>query len=265
MHDLIDLTYSLLEYKYSNSALLQEWDRRLLGISLDLPATYLNASEPFSPPTKKDVAQPMFTEPSTTTPSTDGPTSFLWQAPNSNAVLFFGQRWVELHGFISRLVEFQHKSPSSSTPSSSILSEKLINKKYPAWLEYALKLSRARGYWTLYPSEVAATNLATIHNELFIPPEEYEAEGRGESGGTEVTLAAAPLLDRLPNGGSLPGFDQLPLLTWDGEATKLRSLDASAAEYTKDFRRIIGGCEDLLASDLIPGKSAADLFCSKDA
>lgn len=193
---------------------------------------------------------------------TDEPTSFLWQAPNSNAVLYFGQRWVELHGFVSRLVEFQHKSPSSS--SSSLLSEKLVSKKYPAWLEHALKLSRARGYWTLYPSNAAATNLATVHNELFIAPEEYEGDSVEDSiEGTEVTLADGPLLDRLPGGGSLPGFDQLPLLTWDGEVTGLRDFDTFASEYASKFRRTIGGCEGFLPSDLIPEKSAADLFCSK--
>jgi len=258
----VDLKYSLLEYKYSNPALLQEWDRRILGISLDLPATYLNATERFSPPTTKDVVKPAVSTPEPVL--TDEPTSFLWQAPNSNAVLYFGQRWVELHGFVSRLVEFQHKSPSSSSSSSSLLSEKLVSKKYPAWLEHALKLSRARGYWTLYPSKVAATNLATIHNELFIAPEEYEGGAVGDSiEGTEVTLAAGPLLDRLPGGGGLPAFDQLPLLTWDGEVTGLRDFDTFASEYASKFRRTIGGCEDFLPSDLIPEKSAADLFCSK--
>lgn len=254
----VDLKYSLLEYGYSNAAVLQEWDRRLLGISLDLPATYLNVSEPFSPPTRKDAVHLA----AAAAAATDEPTSFLWQAPNSNAVLFFGQKWVELHGFVSRLVDFQHGSPSPAP----LLSEKLVSKRYPAWLEHALKLSRARGYWTLYPSKMTASNLATIHNELYTPPEEYEADAtRDPSDATEIILADGPLLDRLPNGGNLPPFNQLPLVTWDGLVTKLHDFDSAASDYAAKFRRTIGGCEDLLPSDLLPQKSAGDLFCSKEA
>ncbi|KAL1862585.1 hypothetical protein VTK73DRAFT_6748 [Phialemonium thermophilum] len=252
------LRYTLLEYKYSNAAVLQQWEKRLLGISLHLPATLLNASEPFRPPTKLDAENHVMESGKT---AVDGPTSFLWQAPNSDAMLLFGQKWAELHGFVSRLLEYQHKSP----PTQPFLSQKLVSKKYPAWLEHALQLCRARGYWTLYPSEAVATDLATIHNELYQAPEEFEAEFEPDPAEwSELVLTSRRLLEQLPDGGSLPPFKDLPLLAWDGKVTNLATLDTESREYTVTFREAIGGCEGLKPADLTPKLTAADLFCSKE-
>lgn len=229
-----------------------------MGISLDLPSTYLNDSTSFTPPTKKDAAH------QSTEHRPDGPTPFLWQAPSSNAVLFFGQKWVELHGFVSRLTDVQHRFPASP---AGFLSAKSASKKYPSWLEHALRLSRARGYWTLYPGE--GSNLATVHTELYRPPEEYEDELALESGEKKEsgaagrkTLAKTLVLDH--NGGLLPPFAELPLLSWDGRVVGLEELDREAAEYTTEFRGSVGGCEDLKPFELLAKASAADLFCEKE-
>ncbi|KAL2023399.1 hypothetical protein VTK56DRAFT_2756 [Thermocarpiscus australiensis] len=248
------LKYAALEYLYSRAALLQEWDSRLLGISLDLPSTYLNASGPFAPPSRKESAR-------LSDSRTDDSTSFLWQAPNSNAALYTGQKWVELHALVSNLLEFQR----STQPLPAFFSEKLVSKRYPSWLEHALKLSRARGYWTLYPSESTARHLATVHNELYRAPEEYEKELRKDTlEDKELTLSTGGLPEGLPGRHSLLSFSEMPLLLWDGRATELADLDNAAAEYTDEFRRAVGGCGQLAPEHLVPKKSMKDMFCMKD-
>ena len=269
-----DLRYSVLEYMYSSAAISQEWDTRLMGISLDLPQAYLNDTVPFVPPTKKDAPLPSppplddIPAPPPTPPS-DGPTPFLWQAPSSNAILFSGSKWVELHGFVSRLLDAQHRLPS--TP-SSFLSSKTVSKKFPSWLEHALRLARARGYWTLYPADTpAAGRFAVVHADLYKAPEEYEdehdeegellpspasAEGRGPQGQEMLARELVP-------GGHhpLPPFREMPLLSWDGRVVALEELDRGAAGYTTEFREAVGGCEDLEGSQLLAKADAADLFC----
>ncbi|KAK3390382.1 hypothetical protein B0H63DRAFT_519608 [Podospora didyma] len=248
------LKYAVLEYTCSTAAVLQEWDSRLFGISLDLPSTLLGGPNEFRPPAKQDASR------SRAAPADDA-TTFLWQAPNSNAVLYMGQKWVELHEFVSRLLEFQH----TITPVPHFFADKFVSKRYPSWLEHALKLSRARGYWTLYPSQPTASNLATVHHELNKGPEEYEPELERDSAQvTEVTLTSGPLLNSLPSGGSLLPFNEMPLLLWDGTPTTLTDLDSAAADYVAEFRHLIGGCETLEPEDLIPRKSVGDLFCTKD-
>ena len=247
---------------------MQQWDSRLLGISLDLPSVFLNASEPFQPPSAKQneddtdalELSPSSTSGSTTTTAGSSSSSpFLWQAPNSNAVLYTGQKWVELHDFVSRLLETYHGfSPAASIPAS--LTDKLVSKRYPAWLEHVLKLARARGYWVLYPGRMTARNLATVHGDLHSAPEEYRRDG-GAKGAAEVdgaALAPGPLLESLPDGGGLPAFSEMPLLRWDGAVTGLQGLDESAAQYAAEFRAAVtggGGCEG-------PVRTVGDLFCA---
>jgi hypothetical protein len=251
----LDLKYAALEYLYSSSARLQEWDSRLLGISLDLPSTLLDAATPFKAPSSEELAE-------SSAANTDAATPFLWQAPNSNAALFTGQKWVELHALVSRLLEFEHRTK----PLSTFFTEKLVSKRYPSWLEHALKLCRARGYWTLYPSEATARSLATVHNELFRPPEEYEGELELDApeGRREPALSPGAFLDSLPGGGTLPPFNRMPLLLWDGRSSDLHDLDNVAAGYASAFRSAVGGCEALRPEDLVPKTTMADLFCLKD-
>ncbi|KAK4126122.1 hypothetical protein N657DRAFT_592230 [Parathielavia appendiculata] len=237
------LKYSVLHYLYSKAALTQEWDSRLLGISLDLPSTHLDGSKPFTPPSGK------------------GEIPLLWQAPNSNAALFTGQKWTELHAFVSKLLEFQHRTQ----PLPSFFTDKLVSRRYPSWLEHALKLSRARGYWTLYPSEATAKSLVTVHSELYRAPEEYEREAAKEMpGNAPLPVSGRTLLESLPRDGSLLPFDEMPLLLWDGRVTELSNLDNAAAAYANEFRRAVGGCQALAPEDLVAKASMKDLFCMKD-
>ena len=249
----VDLKYTILEYKHSTAALYQEWDTRLLGISLELPSTNIDGTSPFSPPPTLESVQAGRKTLDTATP-------FLWQAPNSNGALYFGEKWVELHGFVSHLLAIQ---PNLQQP-SELLAKKLVSKKFPSWLEHALRLSRARGYWTLYPSQTTVTNLATVHNELYNPPEEYEKETSQDmpDAAQELTLGPGSLLDSLPDGGSLAPFNDLPLVSWDGKQTKLQQMNDEALSFAAEFRRSVGGCTMERSAETLPDKSARDLFCT---
>ncbi|CZT07053.1 hypothetical protein WAI453_010782 [Rhynchosporium graminicola] len=259
------LKYHTLEYMYSANR--TDLRQSLLGISLDLPSTYLNDSSSFTPPVAGLTG-------GGNKPS-KGVRPFLWQAPNSNAALYFGDKWVEMHDFVGQLLASRHKLPTPTT-----LNEKLVSKTYPSWLEHVLKLVRARGYWTIYPTLENEHSLAALHHDLFKPPEEYSEEMNAEKAETGV-LTADPkehlslknkekpiinlsLLGILPAKGDLPKLSEMPILTWDGGVADLKTSEQLALNYSRIFRREIGGCgKDAQEKERL-GMFAGDLFCLDD-
>ncbi|OTB08170.1 hypothetical protein M426DRAFT_317274 [Hypoxylon sp. CI-4A] len=270
------LKYSLLEYRYSAISTYQHWDRRLFGISLEQPLQLLDGRPDLSLPTVVESAELGDSE------EGDISTSFLWQAPTSNAVLILGDKWMELHDFVSRSFEVERELDYIP----ALLSEKVVSTQHPSWLEYALRLARARGYWTLYPGQDTAKNLATVHSELRHLPEEYASQETSKvaladdaseeeienvrqkiKAGVEISLSPVSLLDSLPNDGNLRPFGDLPILTWDGEPTDLGELNMLSSRYTREFKETAGGCGvGPSGKQEQPGEksSAEDLFCLKD-
>ncbi|KAI1461317.1 hypothetical protein F4805DRAFT_453745 [Annulohypoxylon moriforme] len=265
------LKYTLLEYRYSAVSTFQHWDRRLFGISLEQPNQLLDGKGAFTSPSLLKSTH--------SGDESDGEisTSFLWQAPTSNAVLFLGERWMELHDFVSRSLEAKQELD----PVPALLSEKIVSTQYPSWLEHALRLARARGYWMLYPGDDTARNLATVHSELNHLPEEYASHESSKPlladdateeeienvrqkirAGIETPLAPVSLLDSLPNKGNLRPFNDLPVVTWDGRSTDFEELNSLSREYSAEFKEKVGSCSTE------PGKQKAieplstqDMFC----
>ncbi|KAG4030578.1 hypothetical protein MFRU_011g00370 [Monilinia fructicola] len=243
------LKFSLLEYKYSYD---KAGRTNLLGISLDLPTTYLNDTTKFTPPK----------------PASASPSPFLWQAPNSNAALYFGDKWVELHDFVARMMFAQHTLPPSATLGSSY-----VSKTYPAWLEYILKLARARGYLTLYPHFESWDSISTIHTDLYTPPEEYMDQSDESIDFTanpaehlslkhkEEPLVKSSLQTLLAD---LPvEVAEMQMIGWDGEeGINNAELQLKAREYSRVFRNEIGGCVVGVAEKERVLMLAGDLFCS---
>lgn len=232
----------------------QEWDEKLLGIGFQSPSTLLDAKTPLIVPQSADKEK-----------SNVG-TPFLWQAPTSEAVLFLGDKWVELHGYISQVLEKQHTMNSSP----ALLATREVGKNNPAWLEYALQLSRIRGYVTLYPGPETASAILGIHTDLYEQPEEYigeSAEDEPEPGegdhATELFDAGSQvnMLNTLPQNGKLPPLQELPLLSWDGKQTDMDELSKAAIKYAQVFRKEVGECEDSQAKELAKDRHARDLFC----
>ncbi|KAL1874683.1 hypothetical protein Plec18167_005915 [Paecilomyces lecythidis] len=261
------LKYTALKYKHSVSAV--NVSTELLGMSLELPSSRPTDDEPFGPPSGL-VDTPE---------SHNGELSpfFLWQVPNSNAALYFGDKWAEFHSFLSH----RFSAPGGSHD----MSPRLISKKYPAFMENVLEFMRARGYYMLYPSFPARTptSLATVHNELYHPPEEFMAS---DSSGAEVdketiedpSQVLSPssdlelgsierplfpgstvktLLQQFPE--HLPELEALPLLSYNGEKLSEQSIQQRTAEFAREFRTKVGGCKTSDGAGSI--SKMEDLFC----
>ncbi|KAI2624188.1 hypothetical protein GGR54DRAFT_564839 [Hypoxylon sp. NC1633] len=272
------LKYSLLEYRYSAASAIQHWDRRLFGISLEQPLQLLDGKGGLTLPSASKAHSD-----SGDAPEAGISTSFLWQAPTSNAVLFLGEKWMELHDFVSRSLE----AKQDLDPVPALLSEKIVSTQYPSWLEHALRLARARGYWMLYPGDDMARNLATVHSELNHMPEEYASQDTSKPAladdaseeeiekvrqklrvGVETPLDSVSLLDSLPNEGHLRPLGDLPVLTWDGQPTEFEDLNSLAIEYATEFQEKVGSCTveaiEKLALKERQSLSTQDLFCVTD-
>ncbi|KND93143.1 hypothetical protein TOPH_02199 [Tolypocladium ophioglossoides CBS 100239] len=249
--------YALLFYRHSRTATREDFDSKILGLSLSIPSTLLDGTQPFTPPKplRADKAGP------------EG-TAFLWQAPTSDAVLFMGERWVELHSYVSQVLD---KQRTLAPP--ALLAQKEVGKKYPAWMEYALQLSRLRGYFMLYPSKQTAGAIIGVHTDLPDKPEEYQEQVTSKERkheelvdqASEVFDAASQMdmLETLPRNGEHQLSDDLPLLSWDGKQQSVDAFGKDARQYVTDFRREVGQCsEEELKKQPLAHMNARDLFCN---
>ncbi|RKF81598.1 hypothetical protein GcC1_024029 [Golovinomyces cichoracearum] len=236
------LKYSILEYKYGSRN--SHYQDSLFGISLDFPSSYLNGTVPFVPPQLNQVDF----------------WPFLWQAPNSNACLYFSEKWIELHDFISRSLKSQQ-----DLLAPPVTKNEDVSKKFPSWLEYFYQLARLRGYHILYPNFGNNLSLVIIHNDLNRLPEEYNQDHEIENDPPSHT--EYPLLtDSLSSFQShrmLPNFDEFPILSWDGEEQDMTQVKKQTADYINIFSKKIGGCtsQDTIKTTVF---SIGDLFCPKD-
>lgn len=256
------LKFAVLNYKQSSRA--KRIFSKMIGISLELPSSKPTTdSQSFTPPPMTLEGKEQFLP------------SFLWQAPNSNAALYFGDAWAEFHSFMANRL---------STPQSAAASQtKFISEKYPAFMEHMLEMIRAKGYYLLYPSfpGIKFSSIATVHNELYQPPEEFGGSNPATSGeeatqvvhdptqpltgGISTGLGSIerplnrastimPLLDLFSSG--LPDLDALSLLSYDGEGLTAAAYTKQTEEYAKQFRTQYGGCArdskiDELSTDVL--------------
>jgi hypothetical protein len=264
------LKYTVLKYRYSATA--KQKSLNLLGISLELPTSIPSNGGSFSPPASDTNFLPS---------SDDGESLpvFMWQAPSSNAALYFGDKWAEFHSFLSNRLAVEEAPERISSH------EKLISERYPSVMEYLLELMRARGYYLLYPAFPArgADALVTIHTDLYQYPEEFSREGPTKPTGpdsikepskplitdsleysrfTEQPLSQAstliPLLELYSL--DLPELDNLPLLSYHGEEVSRAALVTDSKEYLRQFRVRYGGCPQ----EESEAPSSTSLFCASD-
>ncbi|KAF7591239.1 hypothetical protein BBP40_001844 [Aspergillus hancockii] len=262
------LKYTVLKYRYSATAKQKASD--LLGISLELPSSLPTEGKSFTPPAADSTSS---TEDGEALPI------FLWQAPNSNAALYFGDKWAEFHSFLSDRLTVEE------APDGALLNDNLISERYPSVMEYLLELMRTRGYHLLYPAFPArGTNaLVTIHTDLYQYPEEFSREGSAKLTGpesidehskplaavsvensrfTEQLLSQTSTLSSLLDQFSLdlPELDNLPLLSYGGEEVTRAALITDSMEYLRQFRVRYGGCPQNESEDA----SSTSLFCASN-
>lgn len=217
----------------------------MFGISFTVPKTPIHNTKPLSlPATAKEGS------------------SFLWQAPNGDAMLVFGDHWVELHGYVSHSLQTQKAGITLPTMAQS----KDVAQNQPAWLEYMLQLCRLRNYFTVYPSKETADAIVGVYADLPDVPdgrEKSNADARlgAQRGSSFDAGSQVDILNTLPKGGALPSIHKLPVLSWEGEASTLDQMVAESYKQTLEFRRQIGTCKDVEAH--VPrDRFAADLFCA---
>jgi hypothetical protein len=257
------LMYAVLEYKFGAGR--RDLAAHLMGISLDLPpaAPDLNTKAPY----ESHLNEPLV----------------LWQAPTSNAALYFGDRWMELHTFLSyRLL--QDPELAQKTPSSPTLSHEL-----PAWLQPVYEVMQARGYYMMYPTFMLreGSSALTVHRELAQSPEEFMMDEKAEMPGSSAakldlandgTLTAdaeiallmkaehrafpasliTPLIQAMveKHGDSV---SSIPLLSFNGERRDWAYSWSMAWKAAEEFAVSVGGCKNY-DSDR-EGDTVASLFC----
>ena len=260
------LKYTLLNYKQTFPS--EGESSTLFGISLDLPSSKPTVGDaPFSPPLA------VSSEDDTVTKHAEVLPHFLWQAPNSNAALYFGDKWAEFHSFLSRRLALQGTGAERPAP------EKLISGRYPAFMEYMLEFVRAKGYHMLYPSfQTNSTfSLVSVHSDLFSTPEEFASHasstGTGDSpeDANEWAKDAEPIKKLNPASTlsaftdqfspRLPPLSSLDLLSFSGESVSKEAYREKTREYLKEFRVTFGGCHDAVFSPSPDSPEWQELFC----
>ncbi|KAI7239892.1 hypothetical protein KC330_g1608 [Hortaea werneckii] len=269
------LHYLILEYKYSKFAAPDS--ENLLGISLDVPSTFLNGSNGFSAPKVADAPSAKLL--SEEHHDQQGPSPFLYQAPSAAASLIFGSKWATMHDFLAKRINARHAGFSRKL-------EKLVSETEPSWLEYLLELMRARGYYILHP----ANPFVTMHNELAQIPEEYlrrpEEDKKASKNpdtapseeedfllaSNEPTLhehveheprATQPLHSLLPFAGDLPELAHLPFISHEGDLIDFAQVAEQRDTYFPYFRQHVGGCapEEAARKRVPHDLNTDDLFC----
>ncbi|THY75114.1 hypothetical protein D6C86_04222 [Aureobasidium pullulans] len=282
------LMYHILQHRYA--AYGSDDGDNLFGIVLAAPDTYLNGTSPFRTLSLSDTERK-------SKDSEDLAAPFLWQAPNSDAALIFGDIWAEVHDYLKNRLRAAHDASSVHQPPTK--RAKLLSETQPGWLEYMLELMRARGWRNHYPAQLDAGAWATVHRDLFQKPEEYmstpqkidelkETKEEDKAGEEEPFLRAEsaaaqirrqeeylgqkerdmlqhsqPLHVLLPYETDLTEIGHLPALEYSGQKIEREEFGKLATEFRPLLRAQVGGCNAAEASndrkyDL--GKTD-DLFC----
>ena len=272
------LFFNLLEYRYSmyNTGTLQS--DSLAGISLITPSSHFDTQAPFSPPSplppqlKESLQGKIPLEATELTP-------FLWQAPDTIATLYFGNRWLELHSYLSLRIS----TPTTPTP-------RLLPPTTPAFAEPLYELMRLRGYTILYPNlpshSIAIRNSSPRIQPEFtndaattFPPNPLSSDSSQPQNFNPYTpylfppepqppLPAHPLVDTpltniLPPPADLPELTSLPLLDAIGNLITAPNFAKLALTEAATFRFMVGSCPEDVYPAVVPGV-ADDLFCDAD-
>jgi hypothetical protein len=266
------LMYTLLEYRYSSQR--GGAVDHFMGISLELPGRALDAKTK-SPWTALKISDPVV----------------FWQAPNSNAGLYFGDKWVEMHTFLAHRL-MADPELVKKTPASPVLSH-----DYPTWLHLVMEMMQVRNYYMLYPTFAQSEHevLATLHKELVQTPEEYmEAEGKSHQLPGEQPLGILPevqaltaddevrhlmrqerrvytdslvtsLLDMSSSrqqGGIIDQRSNIPLISFYGEQMAAPESVKDSWKFAAEFALDVGGCTTYAyeqTTEKVP--SIESLFC----
>jgi hypothetical protein len=283
------LYYSVLQYRHSE----KWWEAGdIMGVSLDRPSTLIDGKSTLQAPTVNDMRESATVNAKAADPKANAP--FLYQTSSLGATLVFGDKWATFHDFLQRRLEATQRDLAKPQ-------KKLVSAGEPAWSEYLLELTRARGWSILHPADT----LVTLHDELAQVPEEFlrpppksaKATPSKKSGSkaseekqaflsedtnptpkpqestseaqTSTSGKKPPLHKFLPFNGFLPDLGSLPWLAHTGKSHLRIAVNELTEQYLPVFRREIGGCTSANAIEAKKQEAAAtaligttsDLFC----
>jgi hypothetical protein len=252
------LMYMLMEYKYGAKTDLIS--SRLMGISLAGPSTDMKGSSTL-------------------------PIS-LWQAPSADAILYFGDAWVELHEFATRRL--------SADPefSQTVGTTPPLPAKWPAWLRMAMEWMQISGKFGVYPNlKDGESPFVTMHSELHQPPEEYgdpeatdetadisilrlgkegdtlTAGSTGPSKGWEDSMLSTPSLTEVlgmmksKSDSLVPDQGDLTTHDYAGEAISWKEVQSRASDFGKRFSQTVGKCSSSQRKGSVDTDGIDFLFC----
>lgn len=202
----------------------------------------------------------------------------LSQALHADAALFFGDKWAEMHEYLSiRLVTDPQLSKSVDPADGPLAAD-----AGPTWARLAEEMMRALGYAMLVP-QVSNTDspLAVLHSELYQVPEERRNQeapsaetidlgmekdvltaqkSKSASAAEGQPLSRASLLSLLDHGSSPARLelDKVPLYSHKGEVVDMKTFREDSARYAKQLSVDVGGCAASQGGQ--PG-SLESLFC----
>ncbi|KAJ3484636.1 hypothetical protein NLG97_g7005 [Lecanicillium saksenae] len=237
--------YALLHRRYGKVGTEDDPYQLMFGISFTVPETHLHNTKPFTAPL-----------------SAKRGSSFVWQSPSSDAMLVFGDKWAELHGYVSQSLKAEKAGRAVPTMTQS----KDVTQNKPAWLDYMLQLCRLRSYFTMYPSKETADAIIGVYADL--PDvadgrEKSEADARLETqrGSSFDAGSQVDMLNTLPDGGVLESLHEIPVLAWEGGVSTIDDIVQASHKQAAEFRRQIGTCKN---PDVVVRRHrfAADLFCA---
>lgn len=236
------LFYLVLEYRYSRSA--HGLANRLMGVSL------LEAA----------------------IDSHDQGSLVISQSLHGQAMLFFGDKWAELHEYTSlRLM-------ADPTLSKSVDADRSDETSKVNWMTLATEMMRAQGYVTLFPSVgTQVLPLAAVHRELHDAPGDLldlpaavsdldlstedgvltADSGKSTSAQEPRELSRASLLKMLQHEQN--GLDALPLYSYSGKPIQRATLREQASKYAELLSVNVGGCSPSQAER--PPGDLGLLFC----
>jgi hypothetical protein len=239
------LTYLILEYRYGE---------RFSGVSNDMMGISLLASRAPA--------------------NGDAPVSLV-QHGSPEAALFFGEKWAEFHQYLSlRFVTDPDLSKSMDKDSDP-------TTKTPTWMRLAMEMMQAQGYMMLQPQIRAnEASLATLHEELQLPPEEdasagdlsdkilhlssdsgtlkAESQSRKAEGSAETRDLSRASLVSLLVGRPAENWLQIPAYGIDGQQVSPFEIEQRALEYSRRLATTIGRC---LKAPIERTRDLDSLFC----
>ena len=256
------LMYTLLENKYSSR--MKMMSSNMMGISLEQSEIHA--------------------KPHTDTQTTAEGSTVLWQHVSRYAALYTGDKWIEVHNFLT------HRLTVDPQLSRSMPAAETSPDAEPVWIRTLSELMQAKGYFMLHPlRQDEDSSLITVHQELYqdVEGQILDSIANGSSGKhtidlveeegvlgirisdnaqylEETMLAISSITSHLNDEsqksvGHVAGADDVSFYLSNGDRVSWIEAQQKARGYAERFSQSIGGCSSGVNDRT--GSTIEGLFC----